>query len=297
MTAPYFTVFTPTYNRAKTLDRVYESLKHQTLRDFEWLIVDDGSTDNTGDLVRIWQSEAPFPIRYVYQNNSGKHVATNVGVREARGDLFLILDSDDTCVPETLEQFKSLWESIPDDRRNMYSTLSVLCVDSRGRVVGGLYLANVVDAKNQWQQFRLRSSGERWGVAKTDILRSFPFPRFNEEKFIPEGIVWNRMSRQYKTRFVNKPLRIYEQRSDSLSASAIRIRAMSPIGTSLYYNELSLLGLPLLQKMKASVNYVRFSLHGKIPLTMIVKQAMSPLPVLLMIGVGYVAFRLDRYRI
>jgi len=297
MTSPYFTVFTPTYNRAKTLDRVYESLRQQTLHDFEWLIVDDGSTDNTGDLVREWQTEAPFSIRYIYQENSGKHVATNVGVREARGDLFLIFDSDDMCVPETLEQFKSLWESIPDERRSTYSTVSVLCVDSSGRAIGGLYPADVVEAENQRLQFRLRSSGERWGVAKTDVLRSFPFPRFNGEKFIPEGIVWNRMSRQYRTMFANRPLRIYEQRSDSLSASAIRIRAMSPIGTSLYYNELGLLGLPLLQKMKASANYVRFSLHGETPFTKIVKQAKSPLQVLLMIGVGYLAFRLDRYRI
>jgi hypothetical protein len=173
----------------------------------------------------------------------------------------------------------------------------VLCVDSNGKVVGGLYPVDIVDAENEWQQFRLRSSGERWGVAKTDILRSFPFPHFNEEKFIPEGIVWNRMSRQYKTWFANKPLRIYEQRPDSLSASALRIRARSPIGSSLYYNELSLLKLPLLEKMKASANYVRFSLHGNVPFAMIVKRAISPLTVLLSFGLGYLMYSLDRNKI
>src|SRR6476619_6982250 len=84
-----FTVFTPTYNRARTLDRVYTSLKNQTFRDFEWIIVDDGSSDETSNLVQAWQQEAGFPVRYVYQPNLGKHVAFNRGVAEARGELFL----------------------------------------------------------------------------------------------------------------------------------------------------------------------------------------------------------------
>ena len=80
-----FTVFTPTYNRASTLPRVYEGLKPQTFRDFEWLIVDDGSRDNTRELVQMWQAEACFPIRYIYQPNRGKPTAFNRGVQEAQG--------------------------------------------------------------------------------------------------------------------------------------------------------------------------------------------------------------------
>ena len=101
-----FTVFTPTYNRAYTLHRVYESLKAQTYRDFEWLIVDDGSNDNTRELIQKWQNESLFSIRYIYQQNSGKHIAFNRAVREAKGELFLTLDSDDACVEEALERFK-----------------------------------------------------------------------------------------------------------------------------------------------------------------------------------------------
>jgi glycosyltransferase involved in cell wall biosynthesis len=103
-----FTVFTATYNRAHTLHRVYESLKEQTYRQFEWLIVDDGSTDTTRTLVETWQQEANFLISYYYQENQGKHVAINRGVQEARGEYFLIIDSDDTCVPQTLERFAHL---------------------------------------------------------------------------------------------------------------------------------------------------------------------------------------------
>jgi glycosyltransferase involved in cell wall biosynthesis len=90
-----FTVFTPSYNRARTLPRVYESLQRQTLRNFEWLVMDDGSTDDTRQLVTRWQAESNFPIRYIFQENQGKPAAFNHGVQEARGKLFLTLDSDD----------------------------------------------------------------------------------------------------------------------------------------------------------------------------------------------------------
>ncbi|MDP5238381.1 glycosyltransferase family A protein [Uliginosibacterium sp. 31-16] len=92
-----FTVFTPTYNRAAVL---YDSLCAQTCRDFEWLIVDDGSTDDTRELVARWQSEAGFSIHYVWQKNGHKKTAMNRGAAEARGELFLTLDSDDACLPD-----------------------------------------------------------------------------------------------------------------------------------------------------------------------------------------------------
>lgn len=98
---PLFTVFTPTYNRAHLLHRVYESLKKQTCKDFEWLIVDDGSTDATGDLIAAWQQESltDFPIRYIWQDNGHKKSAFNRGVKEAHGELFVPWDSDDVSSP------------------------------------------------------------------------------------------------------------------------------------------------------------------------------------------------------
>ncbi len=115
---PTFTVFTATYNRAHLLQRVFDSLERQTYRDFEWLIVDDGSTDDTESIVRDWGLRADFPVRYVRQPHSGKHVAFNRGVREARGRLFLTWDSDDGAVPEALERFRANWDAIPSDRRS-----------------------------------------------------------------------------------------------------------------------------------------------------------------------------------
>src|SRR5580658_2083591 len=94
-----FTVFTATYNRAHTIKRVFDSLCAQTLRDFEWLVIDDGSTDNTSELIANWAKIAHFPIRYFRQDHSGKHIAHNLAAREARGQFFLVFDSDDACIP------------------------------------------------------------------------------------------------------------------------------------------------------------------------------------------------------
>lgn len=205
---PFFTVFTPTYNRANTLHRVYDSLFVQTFRDFEWLIVDDGSSDNTANLVKKWQSEAFFSIRYIYQENKGKHVASNVGIREARGELFLFFDSDDACVSKALECFKFHWDSMSAEEKKSFSTISALCVDIEGKLIGREYPGDIVDANSVWQQILLRTSGERWGVNRTDILKKTPFPEIPSEKFISEGIVWNRMALSYRARFINERLRI-----------------------------------------------------------------------------------------
>ena len=104
-----FTVFTPSYNRAHTLDRVYSSLCAQTFTDFEWVIVDDGSTDGTADLVASWRKEHPFPIIYEKQSNQGKHIAVNRGAQLARGELFLIADSDDAFPSNALQIFHKAW--------------------------------------------------------------------------------------------------------------------------------------------------------------------------------------------
>ena len=108
-----FTVFTPTYNRAHTLSRVYQSLQRQTFKNFEWLIIDDGSTDTTPELIESWKKETDFPIRYTWQENQGINATINRGVKEAQGEFFLIIGSDDSFVPETLERFHFYWNAIP----------------------------------------------------------------------------------------------------------------------------------------------------------------------------------------
>lgn len=204
-----FTVFTPTYNRAFTLHRVYESLKAQTVRDFEWLVIDEGSEDNTRDLVAQWQKEADFPIRYICQQG-GQHVAHNLAVREARGELFLQFDSDDECVPYALERFRYHWDSISEGQRGQFASIIALCVDQDGTLVGDKFPQDVTDSNLIEIRYKYKVGGQKWGFFRTDILRQFPFPVIEGYRhYVPHGIIHDAISQRFKTRFINEPLHKY----------------------------------------------------------------------------------------
>ncbi len=215
-----FTVFTATFNRPNTLPKVYESLKAQTFCDFEWLIVDDGSRGSPKELVERWQAEGAFPIRYIYQENQGKYMAFNRGVREAKGELFLNIDDDDACVPQALERLKYHWDSIPDSQRERFSGVTVLCRDHNGRLVGDLFPRDILDFNSLELVFKYKVRGEKWGFQRTDVLKEFPFPTLPDVKYIPEGVVWFALARRFKTQFVNEILYIYhlEETGDHLGA-------------------------------------------------------------------------------
>ncbi len=260
MNSPVFTVFTPTYNRAHTLPRVYECLCLQTFKDFEWLIVDDGSTDNTAELVSVWIKTKLIKIIYITQCNQGKHVAFNLGVKSANGKLFIPLDSDDTCIPQALERFHQRWDSIPKESRQTFTGVTCLCKDEQGVIVGGPLPVDVIDGSFTETIIKLNRQGEMWGFHRTDILREFPFPVYAGEKFVPEGLVWNRISKKYKTRFINEALRDYYFSDDGLSKRMLQIRICSPKATLQYYKELMGLRISIIERFKAGINVWRFSI-------------------------------------
>lgn len=206
---PLFTIFTPTYNRASTLGRVYNSLIKQTYQNFEWLLIDDGSTDTTKDLVSIWISDSAIPIRYIYQENQGKHIAFNKAVLEARGKFFVPLDSDDACSPLALERFKTIWESIK--KPDLFSGVCVHCENQQGQLIGKLFAKDILDTDSCELLYKYKLAGEKWGFHRTDILKSFPFPEVTDVKFLPESLVWHAIAKHYKIRCVNEVLRIYYQ--------------------------------------------------------------------------------------
>lgn len=262
-----FTVFTPTYNRAHTLSRVYESLRAQTYSRFEWLIVDDGSTDGTAESVASWQAAADFPIRYVQQTRSGKHVASNRAVLEARGELFVVLDSDDECVPEALERFAYHWSSIPDDERPGFCGVTALCVDENGKLVGSRFPADPTDSDALELTYRHRVVGEKWGFNRTDILLEHPFPELDGEPYVTESVVWNRIAASYRTRFVNEILRIYHRWEDgeSLTESArhsVDRAAMFAMKNRFALNEeIVWITTAPSHFLRVAANYARFSWH------------------------------------
>jgi glycosyltransferase involved in cell wall biosynthesis len=205
-----FTVFTPTFNRAHTLTRVYCSLKRQTFKDFEWLIIDDGSSDHTYELVMSWKNEASFEIRYYQQENSGKHIAINRALKLAKGEYFLIADSDDSFLSCTLERFYFHWNSLHGKERDDFFSIACHCIDSNGKLIGRRFPFDPTDSNSEEILYRYKVSGEKWGVQRTEVLIKYPFPEINTICF-PEFYIWRRIAKKYKIRFVNECFRIYHQ--------------------------------------------------------------------------------------
>jgi glycosyltransferase involved in cell wall biosynthesis len=270
---PYmFTVFTPTYNRAHTLHRVYESLLAQTDQDFEWLIVDDGSLDNTHELVEHWLQTAPFPIRYFHQGNQGKHVAYNLAVKQARGEFLICLDSDDRCVPTALERFRYHWNTIPLDKRSQYSGVDCHCQDEHGNLQGTWYPLNPMDSNACEIRYRYKVKGEKWGMQRTEVMKQFLFPEDLEGKarFVPEAIVWSRMTKQYPARYVNECLRIFyddpnadRETTRNFSSKAVGIKLLAK---SILEVDIDYFWYEPLTFLKAAANYSRSSFHLRIGL-------------------------------
>ncbi len=212
-----FSVVTPTFNRAHTLERVYRSLREQSFQDFEWVVVDDGSTDHTRTLIQGWQQEASFPIRYVWQPNQHKKTAFNNGVRHASGEWLVAIDSDDELDANALYHMASVWNQIPPDQRGRYVAITGLCARPDGRVVGDMYPQDVMDVTSLDMTFRYHVRGEKFGCLRTDVLRQFPFPE-DIPGFVPESLVWRAIARAgYLTRFVNQVFRVYHDSTDGLS--------------------------------------------------------------------------------
>lgn len=298
-----FTVFTPSFNRVGTLPRVYQSLQRQTCRDFEWLIVDDGSTDGTKALITQWQAESNFPIRYIFQENQGKPAAFNNGVREARGQLLLTLDSDDECVPEALERFKYHWDSIPATEKEKFSAVTVLCKDQHGNLVGDKFPCDVFDSNTIEVTFKFGVGGEKWGFQRVDVLKQFPFPSIPNAKFISESIVWYDLSRKYKTRYVNEALRIYhlnDGATDHLSTLSPGVLSGRAYLHRFVLNELIdwLYRTPR-SILRSAINFSRYSFGlGITPATQIkqLRSATAKLLVAAALPVGFAMSIRDRRR-
>jgi glycosyltransferase involved in cell wall biosynthesis len=263
---PTFTVFTPTYNRAHTLRRPFESLLRQTRNDFEWLVVDDGSTDGTEGLIRGWESAAGFPVRYLRQDNRGKHQATNRAVKEARGALFATLDSDDACEPDALQSLLAHWHGIPASRRDRFSGVIGRCRYPSGRPVGRPLPEPVLDTSLLDLRYRLGIRDERWGFTRTELLLAFPFPDITGRGYLPEGLVWDRIALRYSTRFVDDIVRVYHFAPGASSLGTPdepeRLAWGNALHQEMVLNE-QLRWFPEapVEITRAAVHFVRFSLH------------------------------------
>ena len=229
------TVFTPTYNRAYILGDLYHSLQRQTCMDFEWLIVDDGSADDTKALVVSWQGEEnPFPIRYVYQENGGKCRAINRGLKEADGRLFFTVDSDDYLTDDAIEKVIRWDGELPKDGHfcGYVGNRGITPTQTPNRLFPGGYLDGT--ALDRYDQV----DGERAFVFYTEIHRKYLYPEFPGEKFLTEAVTWDLMAHDgYKMRFYNDIIWIWEYKDDGLTRAGYRVFLENPQGTGLFFRQ------------------------------------------------------------
>lgn len=217
-----FTVFTPTYNRANLLPRVYACLQKQTYRNFEWVIIDDGSTDGTSELVKKWQQEADFDIVYQWQPNQGKHIAYNAVAKLARGVLFASLDSDDEIVPDALEVLKNYWDNFTEEQKQTVGGIAFPSKDQFGNLVGDKFPRDYEITDLMKMYLVNKVTGEKGGIMQTRSLKMYPFPEHIKNVVVGEGSFMCQWARDWQMCFVNDVLRIFwlEGRSDSLSLAS-----------------------------------------------------------------------------
>ncbi|OJV36711.1 MAG: hypothetical protein BGO33_04250 [Bacteroidia bacterium 43-41] len=282
------TIFTPTYNRANTLRRLYESLIQQTSNFFEWLIVDDGSTDNTEDLVKNFIDDDKIKISYVKQNNQGKHIAINTGLNLAQGDLFFIVDSDDYL---TLDAIETIKENLHEFEDVNVCGLVFNRIFSNGLKIGKQTSLMRIKASLFNLKFKLRLQGDKAEIFKTEILKQYPFPQFNDEKFSPEALIMFRMSGPYDIVYINKNIYVCEYLDEGLTANIIKIRMQSAVASTLYYKEHLFRSPNLLQKFKSAINFYRFKENNKII------KATLPFPYSLMKPLGILMYLKDKKKI
>lgn len=234
------TVFTPTYNRAHTLGRLYQSLRDQTFVDFEWLIIDDGSTDGTKSLIEKYITDKNlFPIHYHLKSNGGKHTAINVGLEKAQGELFFTADSDDYLTSDALQKVDRWAASLPKDDKfcGVVGNWGSSADKTPNTIFNQVWRdANLLERHAEFSDAPI--DGERAWVFFTDIHKKYVYPVFENEKFMTEAVAWNRMAQDgYKVRVFNDIIYIYKYLPGGLSLSGGQLFIDNPKGYALWLKE------------------------------------------------------------
>lgn len=248
------TVLTPTFNRGG-LQSLWNSLQKQTVKDFEWLVVDDGSTDGTKNLITQLQEKSDFPIRYIYKNNGGKHTALNVGIQTICSELTFIVDSDDCVTDDAVESILKIHKKYR----------------SQNNICGYAFLRAFPDGKVNGKKFDVdekigsyidvRVNGDDTGadkaeVFKTHCLKEFPFPEYPNEKFLGEDLVWVRMARKYEMVHINKAIYVGNYLEDGLTNNRRKHNIASPIGCMHRAEEFMESDLKTRYRIKGGLQYI-----------------------------------------
>lgn len=238
------TVFTPTYNRGYIISNLYESLTRQTVKNFEWIVIDDGSTDHTEKLFQNFLKEKnDFSITYKKVPNGGKHRAINKGVSLAKGDLFFIVDSDDYLTDDAIERIVEVESSIPNDKKKKFAGVCGVKGYSKKEIVGASFEGKYLDITSL-ERSKYKISGDKAEVFYTAVLKKYPFPEYEGENFITEAVVWDRIAYDgFKLRFFNDIIYICDYLPDGLTAHESDLFNKNPHGFGVYIYQKGLFGV------------------------------------------------------
>ena len=222
------TIFTPAYNRAHTLPRTYESLCAQSCKEFIWLVVDDGSQDNTAELVKQWQEkDNGFEIQYIYKENGGMHTAHNVAYANIHTELNTCIDSDDKLAPSAVEKILSKWEQVRDQG---YAGIIALDADFDGVVLGKGFPEGMTET-SVIGYYAAGGSGDKKLVYRTDIINSYPeYPVFEGEKYVSLSYKYRLIDQDYKMAVLDEVLCNVEYQPDGSSNTMWHQYLMNPKG-------------------------------------------------------------------
>lgn len=269
------TVLTPTYNRAYCLSNAYESMKKQKNKDFIWSIIDDGSIDNTAELIGSFKQNAPFEIKYIKTKNGGKHRALNIGISNTNTDLIIILDSDDYLTDNAIETIMNYYNKV--ENFDGICGFSFLRIKQNGEVIGKKFPQDYYIDNHISCRFNKDIGGDKAEVFFTEILKKYPFPEIEGEKFLTEAIVWSKIGRDYNTIYINEPLIVCEYLPDGLTNAARKLALKNPKGMALFYRENSDEAYRDDIRKKYTARYIAYSLLSGKSMDDIKKEALSNL--------------------
>jgi len=255
---PTLTVFTPTYNRAYILGRCYESLKRQTCKDFVWLIIDDGSTDNTRELVDRWIQENKVPIKYHYQENQGMHGAHNTAYELIDTELNVCIDSDDYMADDAVEKIISFWR-----RHGNEKTAGIIALDSYTdvRIIGTLLPEHVKSSTLFDIYNKYRVKGDKKLIYRSELTKRYPYPLFPGEKYVNLAYKYSMLDRDYELLIMNETVCYVEYMNDGSSRNMLKQYRKNPRGFAFWRKEAMKLPFgSMMYKYRQAVHYVSSSL-------------------------------------
>lgn len=288
------TVLTTTFNRIGVLRNLWDSLQKQTVKDFEWLVVDDGSTDGTKNLITQLQEKSDFPIRYIYKSNGGKHTALNIGIQTVCSELTFIVDSDDYVTSDSVESILEIHKKYRS--QNNICGYAFLRAFPNGKINGKKFDVN----EKIGSYINVRVNGDDTGadkaeVFKTHCLKEFPFPEYENEKFLGEDIVWVRMARKYEMVHINKAIYVGNYLEDGLTNNRRKHNIASPIGCMHRAKEFMEPDLKIKYRIKGGLQYIVYGKFAGVKVIDLIRKTKHKILVIACIPGGLLLhFRWDK---